>query len=98
MKQRGSGDLTGAAQSGFTEEIAIMLNNPKMFEFTQKYAKDLSRIPVWFFYKKAAHFVWPFLFFYKSGINTTKGVRKNKYPYRTRQRGVRQIWKNTIQY
>lgn len=46
LKQRGSGDLTGVAQSGFTEEIAIMLNNPKMFEFTQKYAKDLSRIPV----------------------------------------------------
>ena len=46
LKQRGSGDLTGVAQSGFTEEIAILLNNPKMFEFTQKYAKDLSRIPV----------------------------------------------------
>lgn len=46
LKQRGSGDLTGVAQSGFTEEIAILLNNPKMFEFTQKYAEDLSRIPV----------------------------------------------------
>ena len=46
LKQRGSGDLTGVVQSGFTEEIAILLNNPKMFEFTQKYAKDLSRIPV----------------------------------------------------
>lgn len=46
LKQRGSGDLTGVAQSGFTEEIAILLNNPKMFEFTQKYANDLSKIPI----------------------------------------------------
>lgn len=46
LKQRGSGDLNGVAQSGFTEEIAILLDRPKMFEYTQKYAKDLSRIPV----------------------------------------------------
>lgn len=44
--QRGSGDLVGVTQSGFTEEIAIMLNRPKMFEFAQRYAKNLKHLSV----------------------------------------------------
>lgn len=44
--QRGSGDLVGVTQSGFTEEIAIMLNRPKMFEFAQRYAKNLKNLSV----------------------------------------------------
>lgn len=41
LQQRGTGDLAGVAQSGFTEEMAILLSNPKMFEYTQKYAKEI---------------------------------------------------------
>ena len=44
--QRGSGDLVGVTQSGFTEEIAIMLNRPKMFEFAQRYAKNLKHLSI----------------------------------------------------
>ena len=41
LQQRGTGDLVGISQSGFTEEIAILLNNPKMFEYTSRYAKEI---------------------------------------------------------
>ena len=41
LQQRGTGDLAGVTQSGFTEEIAILLSNPKMFEYAQKYAKEI---------------------------------------------------------
>ena len=41
LQQRGTGDLAGFSQSGFTEDVAIMLNNPKMFEYTQRYAKEI---------------------------------------------------------